>query len=67
MINIFAQLSEVLGGQSPSAPGALVGATDSAGTASSGRFVNTFKQKWNYKEGYGLINAQAAVARLLGQ
>ena len=67
VVNIFAQLAEVLGGQTPAAPGALVGATDSTGAASTGRFVNTFKQKWNYKEGYGLINAQAAVARLLGQ
>ncbi len=67
-VNIFAQLSEVLGGQTPSSPGALVSSTESATvTPFTGRFVNTFQQKWNYKTGYGLISAQAAVARLLGQ
>ncbi len=66
VVNIFAQLGEVLGG-APNAPGALLSETDSAAGTTSGRFVNTFKQKWNYKTGYGLINAQAAVNRLLGQ
>lgn len=65
-VNIFSQLGEVLGG-APGAPGALLGYTDSAAGTGSGRFVNPFKQKWNYKTGYGLINAQAAVNRLLGQ
>ncbi len=65
VVNIFAQLAEVLGGQTPASPGALLGATTSTGAASSGRFSNTFKQKWNYKTGYGLIDAQAAVNRLL--
>lgn len=66
--NVFAQLSEVLGGQTPTSPGALVSSTESGTvTPFTGRFVNTFQQKWNYKTGYGLINAQAAVARLLGQ
>ena len=65
--NVFAQLSEVLGGPTPTSPGALLGATTGAGVTSSGRFSNTFSKKWNYKEGYGLIDAQAAVARLLGQ
>ncbi len=64
-VNIFAQLSEVLGGQTPSSPGALVGSTNSAGTTAAGRFVNTFSKKWNYKEGYGLVDAQAAVQLLL--
>ncbi len=66
-VNIFAQLSEVLGGMTPTSPGALVSETDTAGGAANGRFVNTFSKKWNYKEGYGLINAQAAVAKMLGQ
>jgi hypothetical protein len=65
-VNIYAQLSEVLGGQTPASPGALVGATNSAATVASGRFVNTLKKAWNYKEGYGLIDAQAAVNRMLG-
>lgn len=66
-VNIYAQLAEVLGGQTPASPGALVGETDSTGATATGRFSNTFKQKWNYKEGFGLINAQAAVAKMLGQ
>ncbi len=65
VVNIFAQLGEVLGGMTPTSPGALLSETDSAGTA-SGRFVNTFSKKWNYKEGYGLIDAQAAINRMLG-
>ncbi len=67
VVNIFSQLGEVLGGQTPTSPGALLSATNSASGTASGRFVNTFKQKWNYKEGYGLIDAQAAVNRLLGK
>ncbi len=65
-VNIFSQLGEVLGGMSPSSPGALLSATDSTTAVTTGRFVNSFKQKWNYKTGYGLIDAQAAVNRLLG-
>ena len=65
-VNIFAQLAEVLGGQTPTSPSALLGATTNGGVTSNGRFVNTFSKKWNYKEGYGLIDAQAAVNRLLG-
>ncbi len=67
VVNIFSQLSEVLGGMTPASPGALLSETDSVSGTASGRFSNTFKQKWNYKEGYGLISAQAAVARMLGQ
>ncbi len=67
VVNIFAQLAEVLGGQTPTSPTALLSETDTASGNASGRFVNTFKQKWNYKEGYGLIDARAAVNRLLGQ
>ena len=29
-------------------------------------FTNTFGKKWNYKTGYGLIDAQAALNLLLG-
>ncbi len=64
--NVFAQLSEVLGGQTASSPGALVGAKTSTGSTASGRFVNSFSKKWNYKVGYGLIDATAAVNRLMG-
>ena len=66
-VNIFAQLAEVLGGQTPASPGALLSEIDSTTATASGRFANPFKQKWNYKEGYGLINAQAAVNKMLGQ
>lgn len=45
-VNIFGQLAEVLGGQTPASPGALLGSTTSAGgTPAAGRFANTFKQK----------------------
>ena len=46
--------------------GATITATDSTGTAASGTLANTFSKKWNYKTGYGLVDVNAAIAKLLG-
>ena len=46
--------------------GATITATDSTGASSSGTLVNTFSKKWNYKTGYGLIDTNAAIMKLLG-
>ena len=46
--------------------GAVVKATDSTGTTSSGTLANTFSKKWNYKTGYGLVDINAAIAKMLG-
>ncbi|MCK9688221.1 S8 family serine peptidase [Scleromatobacter humisilvae] len=64
--NIFGQLADPIGG-SPQigTTGATISATTSASTY-NGSFVNTFGKKWNYKTGYGLIDAQAALNLLLG-
>ena len=63
--NIFGQLADPIGG-SPQVgtTGATISVTTSAGTF-AGSFSNTFGKKWNYKTGYGLIDAQAALATLL--
>ena len=47
--------------------GATVTAIDSTGAASTGTLANTFSKKWNYKTGYGLVDVNAAIGRLLGQ
>ena len=47
--------------------GAKVTATDSTGASATGTLANTFSKKWNYKTGYGLVDVNAAIARLLGQ
>ena len=47
--------------------GAVITATDSTGTAASGTLTNTFSKKWNYKTGYGLVDINAAIAKLLGR
>ena len=47
--------------------GATILAIDSTGTAKFGTLSNTFSKKWNYKTGYGLIDVNAAIARLLGK
>jgi hypothetical protein len=36
-----------------------------AGSPYSGTMTNTYQRKWNYKTGYGLVDAQAAVNKLL--
>jgi hypothetical protein len=46
--------------------GATVTATDSTATSASGTLANTYSKKWNYKSGYGLVDVNAAVNRLLG-
>ena len=48
----------------------LAGATFTAtvsGTNYTGTLANTFGKKWNVKSGYGLVDVNAAVIRLLGQ
>ena len=47
--------------------GATVKATNSAGTTATGALANTFSKKWNYKTGYGLIDINAAIHKLLGR
>ncbi len=46
--------------------GATVTATDSTGTAATGTLANTFSKKWNVKTGYGLVDVNAAIAKMLG-
>jgi hypothetical protein len=46
--------------------GATITATDSTGTSGSGVLANIYGKQWNYKTGYGLIDVNAAVNRLLG-
>ena len=47
--------------------GATVTATDSTGTGATGTLANTYSKKWNYKSGYGLVDVNAAIFRLLGR
>ena len=47
--------------------GATITATDSTGAATSGTLANTFSKKWNYKTGYGLVDINAAIAKMLGR
>lgn len=63
--NIFGYSADPLGGATGASNGALISATDSNAATATGRFINTFQQKWNYKTGYGLINAQAAINKLI--
>ena len=64
--NIFGQLADPIGGSPQNGTtGATISVTTSAGTY-AGAFSNTFAKKWNYKTGYGLIDAQAALNMLLG-
>jgi hypothetical protein len=46
--------------------GTTITSTDSTGTTASGVLANTYGKQWNYKTGYGLIDVNAAVNRLLG-
>ena len=46
--------------------GATVKAVDSTGTSATGTLANTFSKKWNYKTGYGLVDVNAAIAKMLG-
>ncbi len=65
--NVFGQLADPIGGSAfNGTTGATISATTTAGTY-TGSFSNPISKKWNYKTGYGLIDAQAALARLLGQ
>lgn len=41
--------------------------TNGVANTVNGTLANAYSRKWNYKAGYGLIDAQAAVTRLLGQ
>ena len=47
--------------------GATVTTTDSTGAGATGVLQNTFSKKWNYKTGYGLVDINAAIKRMLGQ
>ena len=47
--------------------GATITATDSTGTSVTGTLANTFSKAWNYKTGFGLIDVNAAINRLLGK
>ena len=64
--NIFGQLADPIGG-SPQigTTGATISASATTGNY-TGAFTNTFGKKWNFKTGYGLIDAQAALNVLLG-
>jgi hypothetical protein len=46
--------------------GAAITSTDSTATVATGTLANTYGKQWNYKTGYGLIDVNAAVNRLLG-
>ena len=48
---------------------ALAGATVTAtvnGTAYTGTLANSTGKQWNFKSGYGLVDVNAAVAKLFG-
>ncbi len=47
--------------------GATILAADSTGAVQFGTLANTFSKKWNYKTGYGLIDTNAAIGKLLGR
>ena len=48
--------------------GATITATDSTGTSSHpASLANTYSKKWNYKTGYGLVDVNAAIKKMLGQ
>lgn len=47
--------------------GATITATDSTGTSATGTLANTYSKKWNYKTGYGLVDINAAIKKMLGQ
>jgi hypothetical protein len=65
--NVFGYSADPLGGN-PAVPAAAatISATVAGGSAYNGSFANSFSKKWNYKIGYGLIDAQAALNKLLG-
>jgi len=65
--NIFGYSADPLGGSMAGAPAATLAATVVGGSTYNGSFANAFSKKWNYKTGYGLIDAQAALGKLLGQ
>jgi len=66
--NIFGYSADPLGGNPAvtGSAGATIAATVTGGTSYNGSFANSYAKKWNYKSGYGLIDAQAALNRLLG-
>lgn len=66
--NIFGYSADPLGGNPGVAgsQGAKISANVAGDKAYSGSFSNTYSKKWNYKTGYGLIDAQAALNKLLG-
>jgi hypothetical protein len=47
--------------------GATITAIDSTSKSAHGVLANTYGKQWNYKTGYGLIDVNAAVDRLLGK
>jgi hypothetical protein len=65
--NIFGYTADPLGGNSyiGIASAATISATVAGDTTYMGVFANTFGKDWNYKIGYGLIDAQAALNKLL--
>ncbi|HEY1769497.1 MAG TPA: S8 family serine peptidase [Chthoniobacterales bacterium] len=46
--------------------GATITATDSNGGVTTGPLANTYSRSWNPKSGYGLVDVNAAINRLLG-
>jgi len=66
--NIFGYSADPLGGNPAvsGSAGATIAATVTGGASYNGSFANSYAKKWNYKSGYGLIDAQAALNRLLG-
>lgn len=62
-LDAYGQNADLIGGTTP-AGGATITATVS-GNPVSGTFVNQYARKWNVKSGYGLLDAQAAVNKLL--
>jgi hypothetical protein len=64
--NVFGYSADPLGGPTATSAAATISATVAGDKAYSANFANTFSKKWNYKIGYGLIDAQAALNRLLG-
>jgi hypothetical protein len=65
-----AQTVDVAGGEyyihGDQLAGATITSTDSTGAVASGTLANTYGKQWNYKTGYGLIDVNAAVNKMLG-
>ena len=65
--NIYGYSADPLGGITAGTSAvATLSATVAGAATYTGSFANGFSKKWNYKTGYGLIDAQAALNKLLG-